>query len=97
MRVWLGKLLPPQFDGIPGGIPHPHPMAIPKGEVDRGVTARDGVGNRACNLIQWNVIGAKAPDKVINVTYMLLMWLGSKKCFKHSFTTVYLTNVAKLC
>jgi hypothetical protein len=36
------------------------------------------------------------PDKVINLGYMLLMWLGSKKCFYHPFTTVDLANVAEL-
>ncbi len=96
-KFGLGIFLYPNLIISLRGIPHPHPTAVTKGEVDHGVTVRDGVGDLVHDLIKWNVIDSKMPDKVINVAYMLLMWLGSKKCFKHPFIAVDLMHGIELC
>jgi hypothetical protein len=97
-KVVLGIFLYPNLMVSLWGIPHPHQMSVTKGEVSHKVTARDGVGNQAqkSDLMKYNQ-NKNHPNKVVNVAYMLLMRLGSKKCFEHPFAAVDLTNVAKLC
>ncbi len=42
----------------------------------------DRIINHTSNLIEMNVINTEAPDKVFDITHMLLMRLGSKKDFE---------------
>ncbi len=56
----------------------------------------DGVGDGTSDLIQWNVIYAKSPDKIVNILDMLLVWLRGQQCFRHPTAAVDLADVAQL-
>jgi hypothetical protein len=61
------------------------------------VAAGDWVGNKAGDLVQGNIVDAKAPDKVFDIVNVFLMGLGGKESFEKQLAIMDLTNLSHLC
>ena len=59
-------------------VKHPPPFATAKLVECRRITSWDGVCYDGSNAVEWDVIDTKAPNKVLDVTDMLLVGLGGK-------------------
>jgi hypothetical protein len=60
------------------------------------VAARDWVGNKAGDLVQGNMVYAKAADKVFDIVDMFLVGLGGREGFEKPLAIMDLTNVSHL-
>jgi hypothetical protein len=49
------------------------------------------------DLVQGNIVDAKAPDKVFDIVNMFLMGLGGKEGFEKPLAIMDLTNLSHLC
>ena len=49
-----------------------------------------------CDLVQWNIIDAKPPDKIFNVAHVFLVGLRGKGRLEQPLAIMYLTNLANL-
>ncbi len=61
------------------------------------VAAGDGLGNRASDLVQGNIVDAKVPDKVFDIVNVFLMGLGGKEGFEKPLAIMDLMNFSHLC
>ena len=61
---------------------HKSTSSTAKFTMDSCITPRDRVSNHTCHHIKWDVINAKAPDKVFNVDDMFLMGFGCELSFE---------------
>lgn len=83
---------------ISGGcIPQPYPLPRAKSKVNSGVAACDGVNNRACDLVQRDVVDTEPPHEVGNIADMFLVGFRRKKSLEHPFAVVHLTDVTQFC
>ncbi len=55
---------------------------------------QDQVGNNSGDWAQWDLVDAEAPDKFVNVLYVLLMGIGSKKSFEWPASISILTYLS---
>ena len=60
------------------------------------IATGDEVGNETSDLIQRNIIDAKAPYEIVNILDVLLMGLWSEQCLEHPLSALDLTDVAQL-
>jgi hypothetical protein len=61
-----------------------------------GVALRDWIRDDPCDGVEWSIVDAKPPDKLVNMADMLLMRLRSKHGFEEPTSIVYLAYVANL-
>jgi len=84
---------------IPGrSIKHPHPLPHAKFLGDCRVAARDRIRDDPCDQVEWGIVDAKPPYKLIDVADMLLMWLRHENGLKEPTPIVnlaYVTNFFK--
>ena len=60
-----------------GGIVKPN-IASTKIIVDGCITVGNWIRNKASDLVQQDIIHTEPPDKILNVTHMLLVEFGGK-------------------
>ena len=77
--------------------PHKSTRSTAKFTMDSCITSRDRIGNHTCDHIKWDIINAKAPDKILNVADMFLMRFRSKQGFKQPCTIMNLSYMTNLC
>ena len=61
--------------------------------MDGRVTTWYWVSDRACNLIQWNIINAEPPHKLLDRGDVLLMGLWREKCLEKPLAIMDLADV----
>ncbi len=76
------------------GIAQPHPQSRAKHIQHHRIAARIWISNNLSNGVEWDVIDAKSPYKVLNVFHMLLMRLRCKDGLEEPSPILNLANVA---
>jgi hypothetical protein len=77
-------------------IKHPAPLPLTKLVVNCGIAPRNQVCNKMSDRVKGDIINAEAPNKVINASNMLLMWVSCEDCFKEPTAIGDLSDVANL-
>jgi hypothetical protein len=65
-------------------------------DVNGRIVIGDGVGDGTSDLIQRDIIYAKAPNKIVNILDVLLVWLRGQQYFEHPSAAVNLAYVTQL-
>ena len=79
-----------------GRVEYPEPSAATARSHDRCVTMGNWVSDDTCDLVEGDVVDAKAPNKVVYIVDMLLMRLWGQETFKQPLAIVDLPNVSNL-
>ncbi len=75
-------------------IPQPYPLTVAKSKVDCRIASGYQIYDGARDLVQRNIINAKSPYKVSNISDVFLMGFWRKEGFKLPLAVVHLTDVA---
>ncbi len=78
-----------------GGIKQPNIVAT-KIVFDGHIAAGYGIRNKMSDLIKWNIIHTKPPDKILNIVNVLLVGFWGKECLEQPLAVVNLTNLTNL-
>jgi len=73
----------------------PTKFGFAEGVSNCGVAAWDWHGDDFSDGVERNVVNAEAPDKVVNVSHILLMWLRSQERLREPCTVVNLFHVTE--
>jgi hypothetical protein len=77
-------------------VVQPHPFSCPQFFQNNGIAVRNGISNNASDWVQWNIVDAEPPYKLIYMADMFLMRFWSKDSLKEPSPIVNLRDMAKL-
>ncbi len=80
-----------------GCVVHPQELTRTESHANGYIASRNGEGDQPSDLVEWDIVDAKSPNKVIDVGNMLLMRLGCEKGFEEPTAIVNLNNLSNCC